>query len=91
MRSRFTAFALGDAAHLLATWHPDTRPGTLDLDPDLRWYRLDVTARDRGGPLDTEGTVTFEAFWRSPTDHGSQRERSRFRRVAGRWYYLDGD
>ena len=34
MRSRFTAFAVGDVAHLQASWHPSTRPTTLDLDPD---------------------------------------------------------
>ena len=26
MRSRFTAFALGDVDYLLATWHPGSRP-----------------------------------------------------------------
>ncbi len=31
MRSRFAAFAAGDVAHLLATWHPSTRPTHLDL------------------------------------------------------------
>ena len=29
MRSRFTAFATGNAAYLLASWHPSTRPATL--------------------------------------------------------------
>jgi len=90
MRSRFSAFAVGDTPYLLATWHPAKRPDTLDLDEELRWYRLDVTARERGGPLDSEGSVTFEAFWRSPDDRGSQVERSLFRREGGRWYYWDG-
>jgi uncharacterized protein YchJ len=26
MRSRYSAFAVGDPAYLLATWHPTTRP-----------------------------------------------------------------
>lgn len=89
MRSRFSAFAVGDAAYLLATWHPRTRPTTLALDPDLRWYRLDILDRTAGGPLDVEGEVEFEAYWRSPDDRGSQRERSRFVRESGRWFYLD--
>src|SRR3712207_8451687 len=33
MRSRDSAFAVGDPAYLLATWHPSTRPPSLDLDP----------------------------------------------------------
>ena len=32
MRSRFSAFALADAAYLLATWHPSTRPESLELE-----------------------------------------------------------
>ncbi len=89
MRSRFSAFAVGDTAFLLATWHSSTRPTTLELDPDVRWYRLDILDRTAGGPLDTHGEVEFEAFWRSPDDRGSQRERSRFVREAGRWFYRD--
>ena len=88
MRSRFSAFAVGDADYLLATWHPLTRPTTLELDPDLRWYRLDILDRAAGGPLDTHGQVEFEAFWRSPDARGSQRERSSFVREGGRWYYI---
>jgi SEC-C motif-containing protein len=96
MRSRYSAFAVGDADYLLATWHPNTRPADLELDPGLRWFRLDILGRTGGGVLDSEGTVEFEARYRmrpatpdtSPTS-GSQRENSRFRRVDGRWFYVD--
>jgi SEC-C motif-containing protein len=37
MRSRYSAFAVGDAGYLLRTWHPSARPRTLSLDPALRW------------------------------------------------------
>jgi SEC-C motif-containing protein len=89
MRSRFSAFAVGDADYLLASWHPSTRPATLELDPELRWTRLDVLGRSGGGPLDSRGTVDFEAFWRSPNERGSQRESSEFVRERGRWFYLE--
>lgn len=88
MRSRFTAFALGDADYLLKSWHPTTRPRSLQLDPDLRWYRLDIIGRSKGGLLDTEGTVEFVAHYRSPAGTGEQRENSRFLRDAGEWRYL---
>lgn len=88
MRSRYTAFAVGDAGYLLATWHPSTRPAALDLDPGLRWYRLDVVRRERGGPLDTEGLVEFRAHYRHDGDRGELHEVSRFVREAGRWRYL---
>ena len=84
MRSRYSAFALGFAGYLLETWHPSTRPASMELDAGLRWYRLDILATTRGGPLDTTGTVEFEAFYRG----GSQRELSSFVRERGRWFYL---
>lgn len=89
MRSRFAAFAVGDAAYLLATWHPSTRPPTLELDAALRWYRLDIIGTERGGPLDREGLVAFEAHYRSPDGAGSQHETSVFRREEGCWLYVN--
>ncbi|WP_345712064.1 YchJ family protein [Kineococcus glutinatus] len=91
MRSRYSAFAVVDAAHLLRTWHPGTRPAHLELDPDLRWLRLDVLAVERGGFLDAEGVVEFRAVSRGPGGRGVLHERSRFTREEGRWVYLDGD
>ena len=61
MRSRYSAFAVGDAAYLLATWHPSTRPGSLDLDDDVRWTGLDVLGTTGGSLLGAEGTVEFRA------------------------------
>lgn len=90
MRSRFTAFATGDTAYLLRTWHPSTRPARLDLDPDVRWYRLDVLRTERGGLLDPAGTVEFSAYHRGPDGAGAQHEVSRFVREGGAWCYVDG-
>ncbi len=90
MRSRYSAFATGDVDHLLRTWHASTRPAELELDPELRWYRLDVLATSRGGLLDSAGTVEFRAYHRSPDGAGSQHEVSRFVREDGAWLYVDG-
>ena len=91
MRSRYTAFVVEDAAHLLCTWHPTTRPHTIDFDPDLEWRRLLVIDREAGGPFDRVGVVEFEAFWREGAERGSLHERSRFVREDRHWYYVDGD
>ena len=91
MRSRFTAFTLEDAEHLLRTWHPTTRPDSLEFDPGLSWRRLVIVDRVAGGPFDHEGIVEFEAFWRQGAERGSLHERSRFVREDRHWYYLDGD
>ena len=90
MRSRYSAFSQGLPQYLLDTWHESTRPSALELDASIRWYRLDLHGRERGGPLDVAGVVEFEAYWRSPDDRGSHRERSTFVRESGRWYYVDG-
>jgi SEC-C motif-containing protein len=89
MRSRYSAFVVGDAAYLLRTWHPDTRPGELELDPAVEWRRLDIVSTGRGGPLDSEGTVEFKAHFRHDGERGVHHETSRFLRVDRRWYYLD--
>lgn len=88
MRSRYPAYAVGDSDYLLATWHPSTRPATLTLDPDIRWYRLDIVRRTRGGMLDSEGVVEFEAHYRTSRGRGSQHEVSEFIRSEGRWFYV---
>ncbi|WP_200912996.1 YchJ family protein [Arthrobacter sp. Leaf69] len=88
MRSRYSAFVMLDAEYLLRTWHPETRPVALDLDPDMQWRRLDIIATTRGGPLDTEGTVEFKAHFRHDGERGVHHETSRFLRVDRRWYYL---
>ena len=93
MRSRFTAFALGDAGYLQATWHPSTSPERLDLDDTIRWERLEILATTGGGEGDERGTVEFRAHWRDEADGhaGDLHETSRFRRAGERWWYVDGD
>jgi SEC-C motif domain protein len=88
MRSRFSAFAVGDADHLLRTWHSTTRPERLDLDPAQRWVRLDILGTRRGGAADTAGTVEFRAVYRLSGRTGELHERSRFVREAGQWVYV---
>ena len=91
VRSRYSAFAVGDPAYLHATWDPATRPRSLELDPAVRWTALEVLGTTGGGLFDTEGTVTFRAHSRAGGAEHVQAERSRFRRLDGRWVYVDGD
>jgi SEC-C motif domain protein len=90
MRSRFTAFALGDTGYLRDTWDRTTCPPDLSPDPGLRWTHLEIVHRHGGGLLDAEGTVQFRAHHEHRGQPGVLRERSRFRRVGGRWLYVDG-
>ena len=89
MRSRFTAFSLGDEAHLARTWHPSERPKRIGFVPGQVWTGLEIVATAAGGLFDQEGEVTFVARYERDGVPGSMRERSRFTRVDGRWVYVD--
>lgn len=92
MRSRYSAFALGETDYLLRTWHPRTRPAHLDLAAEHRWVGLEVLSTTGGGVGDALGTVTYRATSRGRD--GVRRtltERARFERRGGRWTYLAGD
>lgn len=89
MRSRYSAYVKGLEAYLLATWHATTRPEALDLAgaPLPRWLGLEIKASTEAGD---DATVEFVAICRVGGRARRLRERSRFRRELGRWYYLDG-
>lgn len=89
MRSRFTAFARGDEAHLLRSWHPSTRPARVTFVPRRRWVRLEILGVEGGQLLDQEGEVEFQAFYDRRSRPGVLHELSRFvRDDEGRWVYL---
>lgn len=89
MRSRYTAYVLGDAAYLRATWDPATCPADLAIDRDTRWLGLDVR---EAKALDADhAEVEFVARYRLQGRGARLHERSRFVRDAqGRWRYVDG-
>ncbi|MBF6143427.1 MULTISPECIES: YchJ family protein [Nocardia] len=91
MRSRYVAFAVGDADYLLRSWHSRTRPKRLSLDHGLRWRFLEIVRTERGGPFDDTGVVEFVAHYRTDEGRGELHEVSRFAREDGQWRYLDGD
>ena len=89
MRSRYSAYVLGETEYLLKTWHPSTRPSTLELDPDVRWYRLDIVTRTGGSMFDTRGAVEFRAYYRHDGVADQQHESSSFVRENGAWLYVN--
>ena len=65
MRSRYSAYVLGLLDYLLATWHPSTAPGDLELDA-VKWLGLEVKAAAAQGVLLAPG-VLFSAQQRAST------------------------
>ncbi|TDL09557.1 hypothetical protein EUA04_06140 [Mycolicibacterium obuense] len=84
MRSRYTAFAVGDADHLWRTWHPRTRPEEVTVDPAVQWTGLEILESHTD-------TVEFRATYRESQRTGTLHERSRFAVRARRWFYVDGE
>jgi SEC-C motif domain protein len=84
MRSRYSAYALGNLGYVDRTWHPRTRPEAIPPTAGLRWTGLEVRAA--GGEV-----VEFLARYDGPSGPGVLHEVSRFERRAGRWWYVDGD
>ncbi len=89
MRSRYSAFATGEADYLVATTHSSTRKFHKKSDilawcKSNQWIKLEVIAS-------TETTVTFKAYYldyqlKAQIHH----EHSTFTFENGTWFYVDG-
>lgn len=98
MRSRWTAYATGDAAYVQRTTHPESRH--YDPDPrrwlkdlrefctETRFVALTVLREELDGDV---AWVTFHAELRRGLENASFDERSRFVREGGRWWYVEGE
>lgn len=95
MRSRYAAFVKGAIEYLIITHDPQTVSTTArtSLERFARaaaWHGLEIVATVRGGEDDSDGIVEFIARGAINGLAFAQRERSRFRKLDGRWLYIDG-
>lgn len=95
MRSRYSAYALKLVDYLVETTHRDKlkasyRRKLVDTIHDIQWTNLVITKTSAGGTEDKTGKVKFEASYIENGVEGVMREHSRFRKLAGKWYYYDG-
>jgi SEC-C motif domain protein len=94
MRSRYSAYVLGDTGYLRATWAPQTCPADLDVDPAgpdaPRWLGLQIK---RFTPIDdTHAEVEFVARYKTGGRAHRLHESRRFLSGNdGRWRYVDGN
>ncbi len=92
MRSRYSAYARGLESYLLDTWHPSTRPATLDLAAEKvvpRWLGLKLLRHEEPG--DETAAVEFVARYKLGGGSAQRHhEISRFVRADGRWWYVKG-
>ena len=90
MRSRYTANVLRNTDYLLATWHPSSRPQSMNGDTIPVWCGLTVLSVDKGIEGDEQGVVEFRALYKTGTGIGILHEKSRFVYENGCWFYVDG-
>lgn len=96
MRSRYTAYARGDANYLQRT---SAGPAALRFDrADIEnsfqrteWLGLEVRKVEAGKAADNLGHVTFTVRFRQNGEIHALSERSEFRRVDGAWCYWSGE
>ncbi|MFC5428407.1 YchJ family protein [Paraburkholderia denitrificans] len=94
MRSRYTAYVLGESSYLRATWARETCPPDLDVDPLAldapRWLGLAIKRHEQVDA--THAIVEFVARYKTGGRASRLHEVSRFTRAEdGRWRYVDGD
>ena len=91
MRSRFTAYAMGNEKYLIDTWDQTKLPKNVNISGDeVVWTRLGIITVKKGGIKDKKGLVEFKAFYELNGEEHAMLEASRFRKVDNRWIYLDG-
>jgi len=99
MRSRFSAYSLGNIDHLQATtdpagphWRPDATVWRQELQAFCTRTRfLGLRILEAPPPQGAHGVVAFHATLERDGGDVSFGERSRFVRRGGRWLYVDGE
>ncbi len=92
MRSRYTAFVLGELDHIDHTNAPEIRGDFNRAEAErtvteVEWEGLEVMASSENG--DTGSVEFYIRFCRDGQELG-QHELASFRREGGKWYYVSG-
>jgi SEC-C motif-containing protein len=96
MRSRYVSYTMGKVEYISTTHDPDKRD-EVDLKAaeqwaeHAEWQGLDIIETEAGGAADDEGVVEFAARFGMQGKDQKHHERSRFKKIEGKWYYIDGD
>lgn len=93
MRSRYTAFVVGNMDYIIETTDPQTRM-QFDMKANEEWsknskfLKLEVLSSSQDG---NKGTVEFKATFQTDGQEPQvHHEFSKFRKQAGTWYFREG-
>jgi len=96
MRSRYTAYVLHDIDYIVNTHAPETvhsvdRNSVAQWSRKADWQGLEIVSSSGGGFGEDHGMVEFIARYLLNGKPQTHHEKSRFTRVDGTWFYVDGD
>ncbi len=96
MRSRYTAYALGNIDYIIKTHDPETlqpadRDNASTWAREADWRGLQILEVQAGEAGDDTGIVEFKAKFAVRGANQIHHERSWFRRAQGRWVYVRGE
>lgn len=91
MRSRYCAYLQENESYLKNTWHPETRPNSIEFEPAIKWIRLRIKNTEKGSSNDDQGIVEFIATYKNKGKAFHLHEISRFVRSDGEWAYMNGN
>lgn len=95
MRARYSAFVVKNIDFLEGTLLPETRADfnreeTEQWAGNSEWQGLVIRGTEAGGADDDTGSVEFVASFSYDGKDYRHHETSRFQKLDGRWYYVDG-
>lgn len=95
MRSRYSAYALGEIDWIVGSQAPEGRQfvdrrATEEWSRRATWHGLEIVETRQGGADDTEGIVEFKARYEIGGEAVVHHEIASFRREDAQWFFLDG-
>ena len=95
MRSRYAAYVQGNIDYIIDTHDPERtddvdRANTETWSKQSEWIKLEILATERGTEDDEDGIVEFVARYKLKGVTVDHRERAEFKKLKGRWYFMDG-
>jgi SEC-C motif-containing protein len=95
MRSRYTAFAVGNLDHVENT-HLESTRSELDMASvkawatNSEWLGLEILKTEKGSESDSVGKVEFKCKFIFNGSEQIHHELSSFEKVNGTWFFVDG-
>jgi SEC-C motif-containing protein len=95
MRSRYSAYALGEFDWIYESQSPEgrefvDRAATEEWSKRATWKSMQVLELNAGGVDDVEGFVEFKANYEIAGEDIKHHEVASFRKEDGVWYFVDG-